>query len=256
MNEWLVLLGKGLVAGLIVGFVTASIQSWVDRFFLVIILVGLVGLPIQQAVVVNLVVISLAALMMLLRQTDVALSVRNHGPAVVIPAALGGALGRVVALSVKPSVLVGILGVYAILAGLRLVLIRPLGERENKGHPAWIGPIAALSGVLAGLLSAGGKPFTVPLYNNVLGHHPRRAYALATVGVVSGAWMSLLTHIIVGETIARDRLLLALYLFVVIVLTALAVERIWTPKLNRIVTYIIAPILVLVGARFLWTVLA
>ena len=43
-------------------------------------------------------------------------------------------------------------------------------------------------------------------------------------------------------------------LFVVIVLTALAVERIWTPKLSRIVSYVVAPILVVVGVRFLWMV--
>ncbi|MFN3741053.1 MAG: hypothetical protein ACK4VW_00075 [Anaerolineales bacterium] len=48
------LLLKGLLAALIVGFVTASIQSWVDRFFLVIMLVGIVGLPIQEDVTVNL----------------------------------------------------------------------------------------------------------------------------------------------------------------------------------------------------------
>jgi len=87
-----------------------------------------------------------------------------------------------------------------------------------------------------------------------LGHHPRRAYALATLGVVSGAWLGLLTQVALGYPLRQDNLLLALYLFVVIALTALAVERFWTPQLNRIVTYIIAPILVLVGARFLWMV--
>ncbi|MGB9592855.1 MAG: TSUP family transporter [Anaerolineae bacterium] len=245
---------KGLLAGLIVGFVTASIQSWVDRFFLVIILVGLVGLPIQQAVVVNLIVVSLAALMMLLRQGGALQSVREHWPAVVIPAVVGGALGRVAALNVRPPVLLGVLGVYAVLAGLRLVIIKPLAERENKAHPAWIVPIAAGSGLLAGFLSAGGKPFTVPLYNGALGHHPRRAYALATLGVVSGAWAGLLTQGSVGPALTQDTLLLALYLFTVIALTALGVERIWTQRLGRVVTYIIAPILVLIGARFLWVV--
>ncbi len=41
-----ILLLKGLLAAMIVGFVTASIQSWVDRFFLVILLISLIGLPI------------------------------------------------------------------------------------------------------------------------------------------------------------------------------------------------------------------
>lgn len=246
-----ILLLKGLAAGLIVGFVTASIQSWVDRFFLVIILVGLLKLPIQEAVVINLVVVSLAALMMVLRQSQVLTSVQAEWPLVVLPAVLGGALGRLLALNIGAKWLLGTLGVYAILAGLRLVLIRPMPERDDKAHPAWIVPIAAASGVLAGLLSAGGKPFTVPLYNAALGHHPRRAYALASLGVVSGAWIGLLTQMAVGHPLDQRDLLLALYLFVVIVLTALAVERIWTPKLSRIVSYVIAPILVVVGARFL-----
>jgi len=37
----LVVLLKGLVAGVIVGFVTGAIRSWVDRLFLVLLLVGI-----------------------------------------------------------------------------------------------------------------------------------------------------------------------------------------------------------------------
>ncbi len=59
---------KGLLAAIIVGFVTASIKSWMDRVFLVIMLTGIVGLPIRDAILVNLVVVGLAALMMVIRQ--------------------------------------------------------------------------------------------------------------------------------------------------------------------------------------------
>ncbi len=247
----LTLLLKGLLAGVIVGFVTGSIRSWVDRFFLVIILVGLMQIPIQDAIVINLLVVSLAALMMLLRQTQVVTAVQADWPLVVLPAVLGGVLGRIAALNIRPMVLLAVLGVYAILAGLRLVLIKPLPERENKGHPAWITLIAGLSGALAGLLSAGGKPFTVPLYNAALGHHPRQAYALASLGVVSGAWVALATQMALGQTISQQSLLLAVYLFIVTVLTALIVNRFWSEKLGRIVNLVIAPLLVLVGIRFL-----
>ena len=246
-----VVLLKGLAAGLIVGFVTASIRSWVDRFFLVILLLGLLKIPIPEAVTVNLIVVSLAALMMLLRQTDVLTSVREDWALVILPAALGGILGRIAALNAPPRLFLGLLGVYAILVGLRLVLIKPLPEREEKAHRAWIAPIAGLSGTLAGFLSTGGKPFTVPLYNAALGHHIRRAYALASLGVVSGSWMGLLAQIAIGRPLAQGDLLLALYLFVVIVLTALAVERFWSERLNRVVALIVAPILVAVGVRFL-----
>ena len=37
---------------------------------------------------------------------------------------------------------------------------------------------------------------------------------------------------------------------------ALIVQRFWTPKLSQWVTWIVVPILILVGARFLWVALA
>ncbi len=249
------LLLKGLLAALVVGFVTASIQSWVDRFFLVIMLIGIVGLPIEEAIAVNLLVVSLAALMMALRQSDVLRSVRPDWPMIVVPGAVGALLGRVLALSVSPAVLTVMLGVYAILAGLRLAFIRPLPEKETKARPAWLAPIAFGAALLTGLLSAGGKVFQVPLYNAALGRHPKQAYALAALSVAVAAPAALAAQIGVGVSLTAAQVLLALYLFALIVGVALIVQRFWTPKLNQWVTWVIAPILVLVGARFLWMAL-
>lgn len=168
------LLLQGAAAGLIVGFVTASIRLRVDYFFLVIILVGLMHVPVQQAVLINLVVVTLAALMMVFRNTEVLISVQVSWAAVILPAVLGSVVGRILALNLSPQSLLAILGLYAILAGIRLAFIKqPLPERENRAHLGWMAPIAGLSGLLAGLLSTSGKPFTVPLYNAALGHHPR-----------------------------------------------------------------------------------
>ena len=245
------LLLKGLIAALIVGFVTASIQSWVDRFFLVILLVSLVGLPIQDAVTINLIVVSLAALMMLLRQTDMLTSVRQDWLLVVIPAAVGAILGRVIGLNVSVGVLKILLGIYAMLAGLRLAFIRPLPEKETQAHPAWLAPIAFGASLLTGLLSAGAKVFQVPLFNIALGRHPKQAYALAALSVSVSAPLALAAQIGLGVALSVSQILLALYLFALIVGTALIVQRFWTPKLNQVVSWIIAPILVLVGIRFL-----
>jgi len=245
------ILFKGLLAGLIVGFVTASIKSWVDRFFLVILLVSMMQIPIHQAVSVNLIVVALAALMMALRQRQVLASVKEDWAMIIIPSILGGMLGRLLSLQVSAKVLLGTLGVYAILVGLRLVLIKPLPEKETQAHPAWQAPVAFLAGGLTGLLSAGGKPFKVPVYNWLLGHHPQRAYALASVGVATAAWSALLTQFAVGESVMAGDLSLAVYEFIVITLTALGTERLWTPKLAKVVSWIVAPLLALVGIRFL-----
>lgn len=245
------LLLKGLLAALIVGFVTASIQSWVDRFFLVIMLVGIVGLPIQEAVTVNLMVVSLAALMMALRQTEVLASVRADWALVIIPAIVGAVLGRVIGLNLSAQVLTILLGTYALLAGLRILFIRPLPEKETQAHPAWLAPVAFGASLLTGLLSAGAKVFQVPLFNLALGRHPKQAYALAALGVSVAAPVALATQIGLGAFPTSNQILLALYLFVIIVGVALTVKRFWTPKLNQVVSWIISPILILVGIRFL-----
>lgn len=252
MPPTILLLAKVLLASLIVGFVTASIQSWVDRFFLVILLTGLVGLPIQRSITINLAVVSLAALMMTLRQSAVLTSIEENLPLLIVPAILGGMLGRLAGLHMPASILMLILGVYAILAGLRMVLIKPLPEDNNHPHPAWLAVIAMGFGGITGLLSAGGKPFTIPIYNRIMGYHPRRAYAMASIGVVAATLSALGSQALIGASIEPADLALAVYAFTLIHLIATGVRRFWTPQLNQIVTWIISPLLVLVGIRFVW----
>ena len=247
---------KGLVAALIVGFVTASIKSWVDRVFLVIMLVGIVGLPITEAITVNLAVVALAAVLMVFRQrktlAEAVPAFKAEWLLIVISAIGGGIGGRFFAASLPASALLGILGVYAILVGLRVFFIKPLPEKESKAHRLWLAPVGLGSGFLAGLISAGGKPFAVPAYNNAMGHHPQRAYAFASLGVVAATWSALATQLAFVALPALPNLLLALYEFVLVTLVALVVNRFWSQKLNKVVNLIIAPILVLVGIRFLF----
>jgi len=256
MNPTILLLLKVLMASLIVGFVTASIKSWVDRFFLVILLTSLVGLPIQQSITINLVVVALASLMLALRQSEALKAVREDWAMLILPAVLGGILGRLLGLQTPAPILLIVLGAYAILAGLRMLLIKPLPEKDDKAHPAWLAPFSFLFGGLTGLLSAGGKPFSVPIYNWAMGHHPQRAYAMASVGVTAAAWSAVGAQVATGTALAPGNLGLAVYAFILITLTALGVSRFWSPKLNQIVTWIIAPLLVLIGIRFIMLGLA
>lgn len=256
MNPTILLLIKVLVASLIVGFVTASIKSWVDRVFMVIMLTGLVGLPITRSIAINLIVVALSALMLALRQSEVLKSVREDWALLIIPAVIGGGLGRLLGLSLSTSVLLVTLGAYAMLTGLRLLLIKPMPERDDKVHPVWQAPVAFLFSGLTGLISAGGKPFSVPIYNWIMGHHPQRAYALASVGVAAAAWSAIAVQVATGTPFAPADFGLAIYAFVLVTLTALGVNRFWSQKLNRIVTLIISPLLILIGIRFIMLGLA
>lgn len=246
---------KGLVAALVVGFVTASIKSWIDRVFLVIMLVGIVGLPIREAILVNLMVVALAALLMVIRQRSML-----HGAApaggpewflIVLPAVAGGVAGRLISVTLGPKPLLAVLGAYAIAVGFRILFIKPLPERKSKSHIAWLAPVGLGGGFLAGLISAGGKPFAVPAYNNAMGHHPQRAYAFASLGVAAAAWAALAAQFTFAAMPTPGSVLVALYEFALITLVALVVSKLWSERLNKIVNMTIAPILILVGVRFI-----
>jgi uncharacterized membrane protein YfcA len=251
------LLLKGLLAALIVGFVTASIKSWVDRVFLVIMLVGIVGLPIGKAIAVNLIVIAAAALLMVIRQRKMLRATippeKAEWSLIVFPAIIGGILGRFASVVLPAKVLLISLGFYAILVGLRIFLIKPLPERPSKLHIALLAPVGFGSGLLAGFISAGGKPFAIAAYNNAMGHHPQRAYAFASLGVVAAAWSAIVTQAIFIGLPSLSELGLALYEFVLVTIVALIVNTFWSEKLNKIVNLTIAPILILVGLKFILT---
>jgi uncharacterized membrane protein YfcA len=250
-----IILLRGLIAALIVGFVTASVKSWVDRVFLVIMLVGIVGLPIGEAIIVNLGVVALAALLMIIRQRKALHTAVPFGKSawflIALPAIAGGVIGRFTASAVSPKVLLMALGGYAILVGLRIFFIKPLPERESKAHLAWLAPIGLGSGLLAGFISAGGKPFAVPAYNNAMGHHPQRAYAFASLGVVAATWAALAAQFAFVTVPVGSDLLLSLYEFALVTCVALIVNKFWNQKLNKVVNLVIAPILIVVGIRFL-----
>jgi hypothetical protein len=84
-----------------------------------------------------------------------------------------------------------------------------------------------------------------------MGHNPQRAYVLASLGVVAAAWSALATQIAFIALPTLTDLLLAIYLFFLVTIVALIVNRFRSQKLNRAVNLTIAPILIVVGIRFL-----
>ncbi len=244
-----------LIAAVVVGFVTSALRIWIDRVFFVIILLTLGHLAIREAIALNVMVLLLASLSHgLVRREgwiwgEFARFPSWEGWAAVVAGFAGGALGWAWGLGLAGKVLLGGLGLYAIAMAVRLAVVKPRPARPSAGHPGWILPIALGAGALTGLISAGGKPFTVPLYNRALGHHWPVAYAIATFGTIGAALGAGLTQLALnGYSVPEVETALAAWAG--ISLFARLTDLIWSPKLMKATALAVAVVLLLVGIRF------
>ena len=251
----LVSLGVLLIAALVVGFVTSALRIWIDRVFFVIILLTLGHLPVQEAIALNLMVLFFASLSHGLVRREgwlwgaFARFPSWEGWAALLSGLAGGVLGRYYGLALPAKVLLFLLGLYAIAMALRLVLVKPVEGRPTPEHPGWIVPIAFGAGTLTGLVSAGGKPFAIPLYNWALGHKLPVAYAIATFGTIGATLGAVLTHqALKGYSSAE--VLTSILAWAGISIVAWLTDRIWSPKLMKITALLVALVLFLVGLKF------
>ena len=248
---WVGALGLGALFA--VGFVTASIRINVDRFFLVILLVFLVGLPFDRAILINLLVVLAAAGILFFRQSQGLRKLpRQYLLPIVVSSAVGGVAGRCLGLALPQSLLLLLFGVYAVGVGLRLVLVKVDPRAAAVSPPTRLVPLFLSFGLIAGLLSAGGKPFKVPILNRWFGFPPPMAYVLSTVGVACAITAALAAQLILAPgTITGEIAAWALFFILSITAISLVVERFWSQMLQKYVSWAIAPILVAIGVRFL-----
>ncbi|WP_293173442.1 TSUP family transporter [Oceanithermus sp.] len=242
---------------LIVGFVTSSLRIWIDRVFVTLLLLTIGHLPIDAAVRVNLLVLLFAALSHgLIRREGWLWGAFGRFPswegwAAVLGGFVGGVLGRVWAQSLTAGVLVGVLGAYAIAMGLRLLLVKPGEGKPAPEHPGWIAPIALGAGLFTGLISAGGKPFTVPLYNWAVGHKLPVAYAIGTFGAIAAALGAVLAGYVYGPGFSGPTWATALAIWLGVSLVAWLTDRIWSPRLMKVTALLVAVVLISIGVKLL-----
>lgn len=123
--------------------------------------------------------------------------------------------------------------------------------------PSRLTPLFLFFGLIAGLLSAGGKPFKVPILNRAFGFPPPMAYMLSTVGVASAITAALAAQLILApRAITGEIVVWAAFFIVAITAVSLVVERFWSPVLQKYVSWTIAPILIIIGVRFLLVAVA
>ena len=243
---------RALLISLVVGFVTSSIRSYIDRIFLVLLAVFLLHMPIKEAILVNLIVMALASSFFYARhEGKLAALPRGFAWWTALSAAMGAALGRGLGLALSSQALAVVLGVYAVAVGVRLLLVKIPSQGSATPGPAAY-PLAFAWAILTGLISAGGKPFQVPVLTKGLRLPPNVAYLIASLGTLSAALAAILTQVTVApEALGGHLFTWATYFFASITTVALVVERYWTPRLQQAVSYVIAPLLVLAGLRLM-----
>ncbi len=158
---------------LIVGIVTAGLTIKFDRFFTILLLLFISGFTIRRAINIFLWVLMAGALMVILNNQQQLKALPKKKKArlfILIPiiTAIASFIGSLLFIHVSSDVLLGTLGILAILYGLRLVFIH-FEEHElkfEKGHPnitkicATFGPW--VSGFLVGFIGTSLKSLKIP----------------------------------------------------------------------------------------------
>ncbi len=217
-----------LLTVIIVGFVTAGLNIRFDRFFTILLLLFLFKFTIFKAINIFLWVIMFGALMILLNNKDKIISLPNKMKVkllVMIPlfTFIASFLGTLLFAISKAAVLIIILGVLAVLYGLRLIIVH-FEEHElnfEKGHPlvtkicGFLGPW--ISGFSIGVVGTSLKPLKIPFAIKIGKMNAKQVYVGNSMTAFFASLFSIIWHFFFtsGMTLNLfyDQMLLALALF-------------------------------------------
>ena len=194
-----------LLTILIVGYVTAGLDIKFDRFFTILLLLFIFGLSIFDSINIFLWVIMLGALMIILKNKN-AISSLPKGmklklfvmiPLFTLVATFFGTWFFSISSS---AALLVVLGVLAILYGLRLVFIHFKSHELNlqKEHPViakicgLFGPI--LSGFSIGFVGSSLKPLKIPFAIRIGKMNAKKVYLGNTITTFFASGFAILWH--------------------------------------------------------------
>jgi uncharacterized membrane protein YfcA len=241
---WLVV---GII--LIVGFVTTFLKISIDRFFLVLLFVLWMGFSIQQAIVINALVMLLASLIFFRGAKKQLSKVPSKvGWMIVFLSLCGGFIGRWIALHASNRALFIVLGSYAVLVGLRLLLIKP--KLQPKGEiRGRVTIVTLIFSILTGIISAGGKPLQGPILIKTSKLAMDQAYIISTLGTITSIIGFLIGELWFKHRIPFGDLSWSWIFFFGISVVTFVFEPLWNPKAQKWVSLLVGVLLIIVGVR-------
>ena len=196
---------------LIVGIVTAGLTIKFDRFFAILMLIFLFNYSVFDAVNVFLWIIMSGALMILLDNKDKIAGLPKQMKIkmfVMIPVftIIASFLGTMLFISSSKTPLIIVLGILAILYGLRLILIhfKPEEMDLQNANPTIVkfcglfGPI--LSGFSIGFIGTSLKPLKIPFAVRIGKMNMKQVYLGNTVTTFFASSFAIMWHYFLGKT--------------------------------------------------------
>jgi len=199
-----------VLIAVIVGFVTSGLKIRFDRFFTILMLIFVAGKTITDAVDIFLWVIMLGALMVILDNKDQIVQLPKQMKMKlfgIIPlfTFIASYIGSWLFITVTSNTLIILLGVFAILYGLRLVFIHfsPNEMSYKEGDPkitklcGLLGPW--LSGFFVGLIGTSLKPLKIAFAIKVGKMNIKQVYLGNVITTFFSSVFALLWHFILSE---------------------------------------------------------
>ena len=251
---------------LIVGVVTAGLTIKFDRFFAILMLMFLFKYSIFDAVNVFLWIIMFGALMIILDNKDKIAGLPKQMKIkmfVMIPVftILASLLGTLLFISSSKTPLIIIMGILAILYGLRLVFIHFKPEEMDldpkKQRPVFaklcslLGPW--ISGFSIGFIGTSLKPLKIPLAIKVGRMNAKSTYLGNTVTTFFAASFAIMWHFLLGKTATSgtfyEQLLLGAALWTGIHYMSELTNLLFSHKWKKLFQIVIGIILVLASIK-------
>ncbi|MEM3408139.1 MAG: TSUP family transporter [Candidatus Micrarchaeia archaeon] len=246
------------IIGLISGIITAALSIRADRFFIILLLISIAGLSSKSAVQTFFFVAFFSVILYLMvNYNNILATIKNRNynlHLIVLIIIIFSLIGSYMFSIISDNFLRIILGIVAILYGIRILLIKinqniNLKEIYDDNFCKVFGP--AISALSVSLIGTSLKPLKIPYVVNLRNIKRESAYTASIFIFFLSLTFSIIFHYTFTGIDFENTVPLAFLLFVFVTLTFEFANKILTEKIRSQIHFIIGSILLIVGTRLI-----